>query len=679
MDYNAILRKEYIQAGKTPVYCDLAKKKIIVPLSYGKDVNRFIDDIFKYEAEADKYTKFNQKCKSEEEQIDSKMLSVGEVKFLPPFDLVKQNYSSRKIVNKSVKRALRYYYSSVKKTVRARKEYANLEFVTSMDAEYIADLEKKHRRYCAKSVLKKVGKTIQFSAEQVAQMTAGAIGIVPVVAYRLLDKKFHFASNRAKTAIDKKVIPYVCKGALKGLIPLSLFGAAKLASNHKKTSAENQNNIEVVVNNKSAESNEVENNSPIIDMNTAFHKKYSITDAESFKELYNDAKNFMALSMFPTEVLVNEAYSDNGKNVNTIGLGSYWYPKNGNPQSTNWMLTSQYVKNNGKLKVNGKQACDLMDGWFRCRENGRVYENMCKWLNGCSLTINEFVAIATVMYNSEKSGREICEFVSENYKYPQKCALKIMQLKAGNEKFNDGITKRHAHEALIYLNIDNYAEKIPYLQIKKGVNSKKQTYYVTSVTQLNVKDCHNMEHGLEQGSLREAQDLANLICKYRCKGGNAVYEIAQKNGLGYLCGQEGACADFEAVYELELSKKMYEAALADYNKKDYAKALAGFQGMIAEGFDGADIHNDMAITYYNMGQYQECISECQQVLRTGEEEMYPAANYNAGKAYEKLGNYQKAYQNYELAVKRAPDEQTYQNAVSRLQTSVSVKNNNTGR
>ena len=98
--------------------------------------------------------------------------------------------------------------------------------------------------------------------------------------------------------------------------------------------------------------------------------------------------------------------------------------------------------------------------------------------------------------------------------------------------------------------------------------------------------------------------------------------------------------------------------------------------MRENGFDGADIHNDMAITYYNLGEYENCIKECQEVLKTGEKELYPAANYNAGKAYEKLGNPAKALKNYQLAQQRDPDEKAYQSAVLRLSKFAHLASNN---
>ena len=122
MDYTSVLEQEYQKAGKKVVYCDLGKdNKIIVPMSYNGDINRFIDDIFSYETESKKYDNFNQKCTSEAEMVDSEMLSAGKIKFLPPFDLVKAGYPRKKIIKRSTARALRKYRSAIKKTLKVQK------------------------------------------------------------------------------------------------------------------------------------------------------------------------------------------------------------------------------------------------------------------------------------------------------------------------------------------------------------------------------------------------------------------------------------------------------------------------------------------------------------------------------------------------------------------------------
>ena len=106
MKYQSVLEEEYKKAGKKVVWCTLGENKIIVPLSYKGEVDRFIDDIFSYEKEADKYNEYNRKCTLEEDKIDTEMLSVGKIKFLPPLDLVQFDYSNEKIIRKSISRAI---------------------------------------------------------------------------------------------------------------------------------------------------------------------------------------------------------------------------------------------------------------------------------------------------------------------------------------------------------------------------------------------------------------------------------------------------------------------------------------------------------------------------------------------------------------------------------------------
>ena len=56
-------------------------------------------------------------------------------------------------------------------------------------------------------------------------------------------------------------------------------------------------------------------------------------------------------------------------------------------------------------------------------------------------------------------------------------------------------------------------------------------------------------------------------------------------------------------------------------------------------------------------------------------DLYAPANFNAGKAYEQLGDRDKALKNYELALKRDSKNPAYKNAVQRLQNNNAVAQN----
>ena len=348
---DAILKKEYQDQKQKVQYCTIGKQTIIIPISYKGNTDRFVDDLFKYEEEAEKYRKHNQTA-AQNEELDAVMIQTGDISFLPPFDLVKSGKSKSEIIKKATQRALRHYCAALKKTEHHNKEYPDTPVLTKMDKETLSALDKKHQRYCAEKLLQKFGQTAKFTAQQIAQMTAGAAGILPVVAYHFLDKKFHFTNSKTKNTIDKKVVPYICKGALKALIPLTMYGAVKLTSNkNQETTKEEISTIQsspIKTEEKigTIQFSPIETEEEIIAKiksnenknKKILRKKHNIDSPESFQKLYNDALPFMTLSMFPTEVLVNEAYSDNKKKKkkkkNTIGLGSFWYPKNENPQSS---------------------------------------------------------------------------------------------------------------------------------------------------------------------------------------------------------------------------------------------------------------------------------------------------------------------------------------------------------
>lgn len=655
MNTEQYLRQEYQKQNKKVVYCNLGMAQVIVPVAYNGDKQKFTTDIFQADLENKKYQKHNAKCNETTQKVQKKVFKCGEVEFLVPLDIAKNKYDNQTAAEKSIKRALRYYTSCIEKTIQANRENPELNAGCNMSAEYVADLDKRHQKYCANAVLTKFGKSAKFTTEQIAQMTAGAVGILPVVAYKLLDKKYHFANSKAKNFMDEKIIPYVCKGALKSLIPLSVVGAVKVAP--KLQEAFNNGRKEI-----SSQPKELYD----------FDKKYEISDDESFKNLYEESLNFMALSMFPTEILVNQPYSDNKntKKANTIGLGSYFYPSDGNPKNTGkWIKLKDYLQKHPKEKlyVDGPKAVELMDGWFRYREQGRVYTGLRNRLRGTTLTMNQFVAIATVLYNRERSGWELCDSIKNNYNDPIKCAADLMNLKVPEDN-KDGLKRRHMHEALIYLNVDGYCNRVPYLFVEPVGDN-----YNTSINQIKVSDCDRLAKNLRNGKLEVADELSKKIRTFR--RGQQVFEIADANGAGYLCEKADRSIEFLDAYNQLPYMEDYRKALECYDNKDYEKAIPCFEMAVQLGLDNADVHNCMARSYYETGEYDKSIDECQKVLQTGERKVYHIANYTAGQAYEKKNNKGRALTNYQRALELEPENTTYKKAVNRLSGEKQVSHN----
>lgn len=106
----------------------------------------------------------------------------------------------------------------------------------------------------------------------------------------------------------------------------------------------------------------------------------------------------------------------------------------------------------------------------------------------------------------------------------------------------------------------------------------------------------------------------------------------------------------------------YQKAYAEYQKENYDKALALYKDLETLYPDNALIHNDLAGIYNELGKYDEAINHARTViLKIKDKSQYGVAQYNAGVAYENIGNFDKALQNYKLAV---------QNGVSKAEKAI---------
>lgn len=95
----------------------------------------------------------------------------------------------------------------------------------------------------------------------------------------------------------------------------------------------------------------------------------------------------------------------------------------------------------------------------------------------------------------------------------------------------------------------------------------------------------------------------------------------------------------------------YNDAVAAFRKQDYKSAAEMFDKLLKDNPDNALLHNDMAATCNKLGRYDDAIAHARQIIfEIGDKKQYAAAYYNAGFAYEQMGNLQKALANYKLSV-----------------------------
>lgn len=417
-------------------------------------------------------------------------------------------------------------------------------------------------------------------------------------------------------------------------------------------------------------------------------KKHKITDKESYDELFNDAFPMIVVSLLPTECLVLEPYSDNGTVSNTIGLGSYITPVNPNDMSGKWDMTSVVYKDKQDAVISGDYAIDLMSAWYDKREAARIKKNCYKKLKGAEITPFQDCAIFGITYNNEKNGFDFCKFVRENYDDPMKCAQKIVKY---TPKGNfPGIAKRHLHEAYLFLNLDNYALKCYTMQYYTGTNSRGKKYYVTSVYQLSDEDVKKGIEAINSGDTNRIIEEQNKICNYVKKGAVTISDLLAENlSQEYLLKMQeyNVLNQLNGTISYDDSKKLvsagnrYEEALTHYEKarefekggnkenaqKEFEAALKGFQKMQKEGVHGADLNNDIAITYYHLGEYKKCIEESKKVVKTGETEAFAAAYYNMGLAYRELNNPKEAKKCFDSYKNNGGSEKAYNSAVNSLQ------------
>ncbi len=348
-------------------------------------------------------------------------------------------------------------------------------------------------------------------------------------------------------------------------------------------------------------------------------QKHQITDKESFAQLFNESLPLIQTAFLTSEVYVSKPYTDNGEVINTVGAGSWWYPKNGDPTSSEWIHTSKYVEAHTYLEVDGNQAMNLVKGWFCSREGGRIYRVLCDKLQGTELSINEFVAICGVMYNSERAGLQLCNSITkdENYKKPLEIAKCMMNLKY-DDQFENGMLRRNTAQSvsIIMGNSDHCA-----LHSKKiGKN------YVTSISVLPLELCQEYKDALNNDDTTLVKELAQKIdfkmshwlCRYDENGQSALRQVQKEvkdTAIATpICRFVGDTLNVtgDSPYWGDV---LYGQA-REYNEcGDFAKAAEKYEELFAKGFYGADLHIDAAQNYFAMGEYSKCREQCRKAIK----------------------------------------------------------------
>ncbi len=316
------------------------------------------------------------------------------------------------------------------------------------------------------------------------------------------------------------------KAALYTAITTSFIGGgAALSGNNGNKSNSSENQITVTDTNQTPLPNTKQTYTPV---------KYTITDRQSFEDAFNASLPLIHRALLATEWFSSDGYSDNKNPAkNTIGKGLYWFPNtdkfradgsididNINWKTVEWIKTKEYLKKHPNFKINYKDAKFVTEQWYKTREGGRIITKMSSLLKGCELAPHELAAIASVYYNDESCGRKLCSFVHDNYQNKFACAEYISKLQPKDSSFDEGIQKRHCHEALYYLNYNNYCARVLDFNVNSGVNSKGRFVVNTAPTSLEIREYQGFLSELHNHKLGVQTDrLVEKMCKFAPESG----------------------------------------------------------------------------------------------------------------------------------------------------------------
>ena len=161
------------------------------------------------------------------------------------------------------------------------------------------------------------------------------------------------------------------------------------------------------------------------------------------------------------------------------------------------------------------------------------------------------------------------------------------------------------------------------------------------------------EHGDPIGNWKHVRDYMPDYALDACENGICELKPVYKTVKERSVEKETYVLSYE---------DLYANAIDEYKKHNYDVAYDLLQNLSNEYPNNALLHNDLAATCNHLKHYEEAIKHAKEILyRIGDKSQYAAAQYNAGFAYEMLGQLDKALANYNLAV---------QNGNTRVQSDV---------
>lgn len=158
------------------------------------------------------------------------------------------------------------------------------------------------------------------------------------------------------------------------------------------------------------------------------------------------------------------------------------------------------------------------------------------------------------------------------------------------------------------------------------------------------------------GALVFALAAALLSCASAERVRNAEAHYKLGNSHLVVGDNQAAFVEFQKALELDPRNAAVHNAIGVVylNLSDYRKARQYFREAVDLDSSYSDAYNNLCYADYNLKMWQEAVKSC---LKALENPLYLTAEkayYNLGRAYYRMGEYVKAEQAYQSAVKRFP-------------------------
>lgn len=656
-----LLSEDYHQRSQTPVFVNIGEQQVMVPPSYARHPDRFLDDLFCNEKHAVAYDKYN--ANHPDTPLEVNMLQVGDAYIVPDIRYVKSGMPQRAMIALAVAKAKQNYRNALTIAQDLRRQFPDKIFPVTLNRQelqrYRRLLSNKRTDDVANFIMDRVHRSANWSKEQ-CQQALRKMNPAWLKATAYLNKS-NYHSVRGK--FDK--IEHSTLGRRAAYAAVALFMAGTLSMCARK-----------FVDNQVASTEQ-----------TAVIPTDTIRNSSDFLKLYTESMYPFLQALIPIETLQLKPYSDNCKTINTIGMGGYFMPKDGNPRSSEWILTSEYVNKHPEIKrkgISSSYALELIKGWYCSRDNGRVYKTTSDFLMGCCVKPNEYVAMASCCFRNESYGWQMLDFFRAHSEDKEACARKLLTFVSQDKRFKIGIMKRCIYETIILLNVKDIYNHLGELKVAEGINSKGNPFISPAATAaLTPKMIEEIEKQLQDPKLSVREILEPAADSIRVWDGSKITGVKSKSvkTVNQIMAEhnihEDNCIHIDTFGKNIVEQDLYQQATEACRKNKHRLALKKLDDLNNIGYHKVDADLLRAEVCFNLGDYDACRQACRLVLQDAEHpEKYSSAYDWAANACEKLGDKDSARLNRQLAERERVQAQPKPSALTYVERLLGLKQSN---